>query len=228
MRKILIIENDKKAATRAAEALKKGLDGVDVQTCLTGIDGLKNLKKKTYDLVISESRLSDMTGFELLKSMAEIRDHRAVIIISSAGWGDEALNYIRKGVYDFIAKDSFFPQKLVEAVRKALNLGLVFDEKMGIVETEIQRERRRELSRMAHVLNHEVNNPLMTIIGNVQLLLTKPEVKPGELSEKLKAIEDSAQRIARIMAFLADRNNENYIDQSSEIHEQVSIPKRPQ
>jgi len=227
MRKILIIEKDKKAASRAADALEKYLGDVNVQICLTGNGGLKNLKGKSYDLVISESRLSDMTGFELLRALAEIGINLPTIILSSAASGNEALRYTRNGVCDYIVKDSSFPQSLAEAVRRVLDLSSVFNEKRKIVQTEVERERGRELSRMAHILNHEVNNPLMTIIGNVQLLLSKPEIQPGVLKEKLKAIEDSAQRIARIMAFLADRNNEHYHDPITEKHEQVLIPKRP-
>jgi len=227
MRKILIIEKDEKAASRAADALKNGLGDVNVRICLTGNDGLKYLKGKSYDLVISESRLSDMTGFEILRSLAETGENLPIIILSSASPGDEASEYTKTGVYDYIVKDASFPRSLAEAARKALDLGYVFNEKRRIVQTAVERERDRELSRMAHVLNHEVNNPLMTIIGNVQLLLSKPEVMPVELREKLKAIEDSAQRIARIMVFLADRNTERYNDRSSEKHEQVLISQRP-
>jgi DNA-binding NtrC family response regulator len=226
MNKILIIENDKKSASIAADVLKSGLANVNIHICLSGFDGLKCMKRRSFHLVISESRLSDMTGFELLKSMSEIEGHWPAIILSSTGIGDEAVKYMRIGVYDYIVKDSNYPQTLPVAARRALNLGYVFNEKRNIVETNIERERRRELSRMAHILNHEINNPLMTITRNVQLLLSKPEIKPGELREKLAAIEDSAQRIARVMAFFADRNNEHYNDLSSINREQGLISKR--
>jgi DNA-binding response OmpR family regulator len=206
MSKILIIENDKKAASRAADGLKGGLNDVSIYICLSGMEGLKNLKRKSFDLVISESRLADMSGFDLLKGMAEIGGHWPTIILSAPGRGDEAVKYMRVGVYDYIVKDADFPHTLPKAAQRALDLSYIFNEKMNIVETSIERERRRELSRMAHVLNHEVNNPLMAIIGNVQLLLSGSEIKHNELREKLEAIEDAACRIARVMAFFADRN----------------------
>jgi len=210
MSKILIIENDKKTASRAADGLKGGLNDANIYICLSGMEGLKNLKRKSFDLVISESRLTDMTGFDLLKGMAEIGGHWPTIILSALGRGDEAVKYMRIGVYDYIVKDADFPHTLPRAAQRALDLSYVFNEKRNIVETNIERGRRRELSRMAHVLNHEVNNPLMAIVGNVQLLLSKSEIKPGELREKLEAIEDSARRIARVMAFFADRNIETH------------------
>ena|GEM_PF-1271042 len=209
MSKILIIENDKKAASRAADGLKEGLNDASIHICLSGMEGLQNLKRKSFDLVISESRLADMTGFDLMKGMAEIGGHWPIIILSVPGRGDEAVKYMRVGVYDYIVKDADFPDTLPKAAQRALDLSYVFNEKRNIVETSIERERRRGLSRMAHILNHEVNNPLMAIIGNVQLLLSRSEIKHEELREKLEAIEDAARRIARVMAFFADRDVES-------------------
>ncbi|UCE67136.1 MAG: response regulator [Candidatus Zixiibacteriota bacterium] len=212
MSKILIIENDKKTASLAADALRSGLNDVSVYICLSAADGMKNLKRKSFDLVITASRLADMTGFELLKGMAEIGGHWPTIILSAPGRGDEAVKYMRIGVYDYIVKDADFPHTLPKAAQRALDLSYVFNEKRNIVETSIEREWRRGLSRMAHILNHEVNDPLMAIIGNVQLLLSRTEIKSGELREKLEAIEDSARRIARVMAFFADRDIETHND----------------
>lgn len=226
MNKILIIENDRKAADRAADAIKGGLAEVNIQICLNGFEGLRSLKRKSFDLVISESRLSDMTGFELLKSMAEIGGHWPAIILSSAGGGDEAVRYMRIGVYDYIVKDDDFRQALPVAARRALDLSYIFNEKRNILETNIERQRRRELSRIAHILNHEVNNPLMAILGNVQLLLSRQEIGGDELREKLEAIEDSARRIARVTAFFADRDNEHYNDIPRDKREQGIVLKR--
>ncbi|UCC80532.1 MAG: response regulator [Candidatus Zixiibacteriota bacterium] len=204
MSKILIIENDENTASKAAVSLKDGLDGVNICISLSGIEGLKNLKRKSFDLVIAESRLADMNGFDLLKGMAEIGGHWPTIILSVPGRGEEAVKYMRKGVYDYIVKDSDFPNTIPRAAQRALDLSYIFNEKRNLAETNGERLRRKELSRIAHVLNHEVNNPLMAIIGNVQLLLSKSEIDPQELREKLEAIEDSARRIARVTAFFAD------------------------
>jgi signal transduction histidine kinase len=95
-----------------------------------------------------------------------------------------------------------------------------------MIENGIKREWRRELSRLAHVFNHEVNNPLMTIIGNTQILLSKSEIKPEELRDKLEAIEDSARRIARVMAFFADRNLEPYNGFSGKTSKHIAISEK--
>ncbi len=208
MSKILIIENDKNSASRAAGELKKNIRDAKIQICLTGHGGLKHLNRKSIDLVISESHLSDLNGFDLISGMAELGGHWPTIIISAPGRGDEALRYMRSGIYDYIVKDSEYLSSLPKAAQRALDLSYIFDEKRNIVETNIEQEWRREISKITQIFNHEVNDPLMTIVGNIQLLLSKEEIDTEGLREKLETIEDAARRIARVTTFFADYNIE--------------------
>jgi signal transduction histidine kinase len=48
---------------------------------------------------------------------------------------------------------------------------------------------------MAATLQHEINNPLMSILGNVELLLNHPVCKDAALADRLRIIENSAKRI---------------------------------
>lgn len=223
MSKILIIENDKKSASGAVGALKKNIQDAKIQICLTGHEGLKYLNRKSIDLVISESHLSDLSGFELISGMAELGGHWPTIIISTPGRGDEAVRYMRSGIYDYIVKDSEYLASLPKAAQRALDLSYIFDEKRNIVETNIEREWRREISRITQVFNHEINDPLMTIVGNIQLLLSKDEIDIEGLREKLEAIEDAARRIARVTTFFADYNIETPLDSLKQKSKQDSV-----
>ncbi len=59
----------------------------------------------------------------------------------------------------------------------------------------IEKERLVAVLETAVTVNHEVNNPLQAIIGNIQLLLMKQEDLDDNTIEKLKAIEESALKI---------------------------------
>jgi signal transduction histidine kinase len=50
----------------------------------------------------------------------------------------------------------------------------------------------------AAAINHEVNNPLMAVMGNVELLLRKKEELSPEALDKLQKIQDAAARIRRV------------------------------
>lgn len=59
----------------------------------------------------------------------------------------------------------------------------------------LDKERLSAIVETAVTVNHEVNNPLTAILGNVQLLLLKDENLSDELKAKLKTIEESAMKI---------------------------------
>lgn len=62
----------------------------------------------------------------------------------------------------------------------------------------IEKERLTAILETAVTVNHEVNNPLQAIIGNIQLLLMKQENLDQNIIDKLKAIEESAVKINNV------------------------------
>ncbi len=62
----------------------------------------------------------------------------------------------------------------------------------------VEKERLAAVLETAVTVNHEVNNPLQAIIGNIQLLLMKQENLDEKMIEKLKAIEESAIKINNV------------------------------
>jgi signal transduction histidine kinase len=56
--------------------------------------------------------------------------------------------------------------------------------------------------------NHEINNLLMAILGNVQILLTRPGIDSRDLNTRLESIEESVRMIARITAGSGDQFQE--------------------
>jgi len=60
------------------------------------------------------------------------------------------------------------------------------------------KERLSAIIETAVAVNHEVNNPLTAILGNVQLLLLKRDDLDKELAAKLKTIEASALKIKEV------------------------------
>lgn len=68
----------------------------------------------------------------------------------------------------------------------------------------IAKERLAAVLETAVTLNHEINNPLTAILGNVQLLLLKREDLDDDVKKKLQTIEESASRIQTVVKRLLD------------------------
>jgi len=67
----------------------------------------------------------------------------------------------------------------------------------------LEAERLRGVTETVGAMNHEVNNPLASVVGNVQLLLREPGVADSPAGAKLTAILEAARRIERVTTKMA-------------------------
>lgn len=100
---------------------------------------------------------------------------------------------VQEGKKSIVAEDAF-----LEALASVLAVSFAAQSEDGTIELNqdiLDKERLAAIIETAVTVNHEVNNPLTAILGNVQLLLLKNENLSDELKEKLKVIEISAMKI---------------------------------
>ncbi len=102
MYKILIVE-DKKSL---AEMLKKTLqiEGFSVITANSVHSGLKKLSEGGIDAVVTDLRLPDGEGTEIIKASSESHPFLPVIIMTAYGSIELAVKAVKEGAYDFITK----------------------------------------------------------------------------------------------------------------------------
>lgn len=102
--------------------LKRFLErkGYLVTTTHKGADGLKAVSKTAFDLVISDFRLPDFNGLDLLKEIKALRPVVPVIIIT--GYSDirMAVEVIKYGAFDYVTKP-LYPEELLNMIKEALN-----------------------------------------------------------------------------------------------------------
>ncbi len=63
----------------------------------------------------------------------------------------------------------------------------------------VQSEKMAAIGSVVVTYNHQINNPLMIILGNVQLLLMKDESLSEKTKNSLKIIEDECKRISEVI-----------------------------
>lgn len=100
---------------------------------------------------------------------------------------------IQEGDQRLVSEDLF-----LEAVSAALSLYMVADRAQhgkALAKELIAKERLGAVQQTAVTVNHEINNPLTAILGNVQLLLMKKKDLDPELIAKLKTVEEAALKI---------------------------------
>jgi DNA-binding response OmpR family regulator len=99
--RILIIEDDLEICNLLKEFLEES--GYDIKISNTGIDGLRELKSLTYNLVILDLMLPYKSGDEILRELRSFSD-MPVIILSAKDMVHTKVDLLRLGADDYVTK----------------------------------------------------------------------------------------------------------------------------
>jgi DNA-binding NtrC family response regulator len=115
---ILVIDDEDIVRTSCSRTLAPA--GFDVRLARNGVEGLKVLEQEKLDLVLTDLKMPDMDGIEVLRKIKEGWPEVEVIIITGYQTVDTAVKAIKLGAFDYIEKP-FTPDALITAVSKALD-----------------------------------------------------------------------------------------------------------
>ena len=121
-RPILIVEDEPDLGKVLLESLSQ--NGYTVHLAENAEKALKLFNQKPFDLVISDIRLPDMSGLQLLDNIKSQSLPTPVILMTGFGTVKNAVEAIRKGAFDYILKP-FSLEILEQGIENALRLSLV-------------------------------------------------------------------------------------------------------
>lgn len=118
MKRILIVDDDQDICALLKRFL--GRHDYEAETCQRGEDCLFKLNKEKFDLVLSDFRLPDIEGLELLKAIKAINADLPVIIITGYSDVKVAVTAIKMGAYDYVTKP-IYPEEILTTIKNALD-----------------------------------------------------------------------------------------------------------
>jgi putative two-component system response regulator len=124
-KKILVVDDDEDMRESISLILNKRLNGgVDysVITCSNAQDALVTIKEGCIDIVISDIKMPEISGLEMLDRIRVFNKQLPVLLMTAYADLDVSIKAIREGAFDFIMKP-LHPEYLVHSVNKALHLG---------------------------------------------------------------------------------------------------------
>ncbi len=131
---ILVIDDEEQL--RESLQLVLADEGYDVSTASTGEEALELLEDQSPDLVLCDLCMPGIDGMELLPRLTRKLPEATLILMSAYGSEKLALEAIRRGAYDYLAKP-FLPSEMLFTIRKA--------------------KERENLRRQNHLLQREVD-----------------------------------------------------------------------
>jgi DNA-binding response OmpR family regulator len=199
--RILLVDDDPDIARLVQHILSNHGLGPAIQVT-TGREALAALNG--VDIVLLDQQLPDTSGLDVLDAIRSRPAPPAVVLVTGHGNESLAAAALRRGADDYLAKDSTLSEllpQILERVRRNRELRKA----LAAAEQDLVRaERLAAIGEMTVTLHHEINNPLMAALAEVELLLSQPSATPdhrqglGEVHLALQRIRDIVLRIGKL------------------------------
>ena len=113
---IMVIDDEEIVGKRLKPALEKRGDFVEIFD--NSEEALKRFEQQHFDIVVTDIRMEEIDGIEVLEYVANHSPKTKVIMITGYATVEVAREALTKGAFDFIAKP-FKPNDLREVIKKA-------------------------------------------------------------------------------------------------------------
>ncbi|MGE0870907.1 MAG: sigma-54-dependent transcriptional regulator [Kofleriaceae bacterium] len=114
---ILVVEDDEPMRDLLSEEL--GDAGFEVEATGGASSGLELARSRRFDLIITDLRMPEMDGFDLIRGVMALPEPPHVVMITAFGSIETAIRAVKLGAYDYITKP-FEIEELLLVANKAL------------------------------------------------------------------------------------------------------------
>ncbi len=190
--------------------------GYKVVGLKNGSEAVEAIRKNRFDTIITDIRLPDIGGMEILELAKEMNPDAAVIIITGYASIETAVDAVNQGAYAYFVKP-VNPDEIKTAIANVLRQQRLLQENKRLVESlqrankllyeaneRLKKSAEAKSEFMAH-MSHEIRTPLNVIIGFSELLLDEV---PGKINDEqrqcLNDILNSSQHLLTIISDILD------------------------
>lgn len=177
MANILIIDDERPIRRTLREILE--FEKYKIEEAEDGEEGIAKAKSKNFDLILCDIKMPKKDGIEVLQTLKDAGIESPVVMISGHGTIETAVEAIKIGAYDFIAKPPDLNRLLI-TVRNAL------DQKDLVEETKVLKKKVFNAKLNDIIGESEAINSVKSMISKVaqtdaRVLITGPNGTGKEL-----------------------------------------------
>ena len=174
--------------------------GIKVTSCSDATQATEELKKNSYDLVVTDFMMPDMDGFELLAYIRSEHPRTKVIMITAHSNVQHAVRSMKNGAIDYIPKP-FSTTELVERVQNCL---AITEEDHQHQTSPKRRSRSRERAKIYEYVGEHIS------IKRLKNLL--PKVSRNKAPVFIQGESGTGKEIlAKLIHQMSDRSSGPYV-----------------
>jgi DNA-binding NtrC family response regulator len=138
--RVLVVDDQRNMRATTAMVLRQA--GHAVEEAEDGAAALERLQACSYDVVLTDLRMPNVDGMEVLRLVRQLAPQTQVIVMTAYGTIEAAVEAMRRGAYDFLSKP-FKEDELLLRVGKALELRRLVVER-DLLAAELRRQQTQE------------------------------------------------------------------------------------
>src|SRR5207302_4667218 len=118
--RILLVDDDRALLDALPQALRLRMDEIQIDTSETATEALERIRAGAYDAIVSDIKMPGMDGLALLREIDQVQPGTPTLLITGHGEHDLAVQALRGGAYDFVAKPidrDYFVASLERAIQ---------------------------------------------------------------------------------------------------------------
>jgi DNA-binding NtrC family response regulator len=120
-RKALVIDDEQIVLDSVSKILKD--ENFEVEVTLSGRQGLDQAIQKNYDIVLTDLRMPDIGGMQVLRDAKRAKPALPVVMITGYGSVKSAVQAMKLGAAEYLEKP-FSPDALIRTVKSALHIAV--------------------------------------------------------------------------------------------------------
>ncbi|CAN5422759.1 sigma-54 dependent transcriptional regulator [soil metagenome] len=139
-RKSILVVDDEKNQREILETILSG-EGYDVTTASSGEAAMKFVADRHFDLVLTDLKMTGMSGLDLLKELTDFDKSIIVILLTAHGSVDSAVDAMRLGAFEYLQKP-YDSENLLGTVSRALKKLTTLDAEIISVSPEMDKVKK--------------------------------------------------------------------------------------
>ncbi len=138
--RVLVVDDQRNMRATTAMVLRQA--GHAAEEAEDGAAALERLQASSYDVVLTDLRMPNVDGMEVLRLARQLSPQTQIIVMTAYGTIEAAVEAMRRGAYDFLSKP-FKEDELLLRVGKALELRRLVVER-DLLAAELRRQQAQE------------------------------------------------------------------------------------
>ena len=171
---------------------------------------LKIIEERPIDLIITDIRMPQQSGVDLLRIVKQQNPDIQVILLTGYGQLETAAKAVEFGAFAYLEKP-FDNQKMLEYVSAALERHAQEKERRSLEHLALEANRFETLGRVVSGMMHDLGTPLSVLGSSLELLLLNPDRE--DLESRLQMMQNQVKHCNDLfrstMTFLRNQPGES-------------------